>query len=274
MTGVQLSDQSRWDEVYGGEMLSKLAASPEEFVYRLEKLPNHKQFLVKSLPDLRGRKVLDVGAGMGELSVAMAKLGAATIGIDIGPQLVNVARKVTELNQVQCEFLVGSIHELPFQEKTFDYVVGNAILHHLPVEGVVESLREAHRVLKPGGSAYFMEPIENSKVFDFLQNLIPVGKPGHDQYRPSILNRKRWKQFLAELDHRAMTDSELIEAGSPFASVHLRYHGWAMRLCRVIPGKLPQQIFKFTDYFLTHPFSPVKRMSSLVLVEYRKSMDA
>jgi len=63
----------------------------------------------------------------------------------------------------------GDASELPFPAESFDAVVGNAVLHHLPLE---RSLPELMRVLRPGGRFCFAEPnLLNPHVF--LERNIP-----------------------------------------------------------------------------------------------------
>ncbi len=267
---AELLDQSRWNDDYGKAALKELEDRPEQFTIAAEEMPEHKRILIDSLPDVRGMRVLDFGSGQGELSVAMAQRGAIVTGIDIGTELVELASKLAEINNVDCEFIVGSIHELPFEDGTYDCVVGVGILHHLPELAASRSFAEAHRVLRPGGLALFVEPLENSRVFDLLQSLIPVGSPGDSQYRPSILQRTKWKAFLQTLDERQLTDAELKRAAVQFTAMHTRYHGWLARLTRIIPGSAFAQFCEKVDPWLCHPRSPVKRYSRQVFVEFRK----
>jgi ubiquinone/menaquinone biosynthesis C-methylase UbiE len=56
--------------------------------------------------------------------------------------------------------MAGDAHHLPYDDATFDYVVGDGILHHL--DDV--ALGEVHRVRKPGGRALFREPLLDSDL--------------------------------------------------------------------------------------------------------------
>ena len=220
---------------------------------------------------MSGKVVLDLGCGQGETSVILAQQGAIVSGIDIGENLIELSRRVAEVNEVECAFTVGSIHALPYENDSFDQVVGLAILHHLNEEGILVSLSEAHRVLKPGGSATFLEPVENCKLFDKIQSVIPVGTPGDSQYRPSILQRGKWAKFVEEADDRPLTERELRNAGSIFDEINIEYHEWLVRLSRVIPGVFAESVFRVVDLLLTHRYSPVKKLSRLVVVEYKKT---
>jgi SAM-dependent methyltransferase len=109
------------------------------------------------LGDAHGKTVLDYGCGTGDNSVLLANHGARVIGVDISPDLVELARKRLELHgfKEMVEFQVGSAHELPLADESIDVVFGMAILHHLDLS---LSSKEVFRVLKKGGRAIFLEP--------------------------------------------------------------------------------------------------------------------
>ena len=268
-------DQKRWNEVYGKNLLDIMGTDPEQFnIEHLGLTQNQKDLLdflsVKILKSKKPLKILDYGSGRGEFSIFLAKLGAEVVGIDIGEDLVNLATQIAVQNSVSCSFVCGSIDNLPFDNESFDIVVGCAILHHLPKQGVQSSLREAYRVLKPNGSAFFTEPIENSIIFDFVQNTIPVGKPESTNYRPSILHKKAWKKHLYEADDRALSNKELIAAKGKFTAVDFTYYGMFIRLHRLWRNASFGKLLTTLDRYATHTYSPIKKLSQSVLVQYDK----
>jgi ubiquinone/menaquinone biosynthesis C-methylase UbiE len=265
---TEFKDQSRWDE--GHSLLDEIKADPQRFVIDPARLAKPKRDLVAVISPLEGKRVLDFGSGRGELSVALAKLGATVTGIDIGPTLVEMAKTVASVNGVTCEFVVGSITALPFPDESFDVVVGSAILHHLPRQGVIDALAEAYRVLRIGGRALFVEPIENSRLFDLAQNLLPVGKPGTPRYRPSVLQRAEWRAYLEAADDRSLSNAELMASRGRFPGVDFRYYGWLARLERVTKNAEVRKGLAKGDEYLTHPYSPVKKLSQTTLVTFWK----
>lgn len=262
--------QERWNKLIGESNLAVIQASPEKFIVDPNKLSRQRQNLIEAMGDVKGKFILEYGSGRGELSVALAKLGGIVTGIDIGKDLVELAKRIANVNNVQCEFFVSSVDDLNFQDNSFDFVVGNAILHHLPKKAVVDSLNEAYRVLRPGGMALFNETIENSRVFDFLQNLFPVGKPGSLYYRPSILQREQWAEYILQVDDRSLSNRELKNAQGRFYEVEFRYSGLLIRLARLYPNPKLSKFLDNIDKFLTHKYSPVKKLSQVALVVYRK----
>jgi ubiquinone/menaquinone biosynthesis C-methylase UbiE len=128
------------------------------------------------LGDVKGKTVLDYGCGLGDNSVLLADRGAKVIGVDISPDLLELAEKRLAAHNFTdlAEFRVGSAHELPLEDESVDVVFGMAILHHLDLD---LSSNEVYRVLKKGGRAIFQEPVRNSKFIKFVRNLIPYESP-------------------------------------------------------------------------------------------------
>jgi len=105
------------------------------------------------LPDAARALVLDVGCGLASYTIPFA-LGteATVVGADLTPALLLRARDRVPRN---VRLLAADAGRLPFHDGAFDAVVGNAILHHLPLNQVVPELL---RILRPGGPFCFAEP--------------------------------------------------------------------------------------------------------------------
>ena len=142
---------------------------PEDTFYSLE-------YAYHLLGDVSGKTVLDYGCGLGDNSVLVASHGAKVIGVDISPELIELAEKRLAQHNLaeKADFRVGSAHELPLEDESVDVVFGMAILHHLDLKLASE---EVFRVLKKGGHALFLEPVRNSKFIKFVRNLIPYQQP-------------------------------------------------------------------------------------------------
>lgn len=119
-------------------------------------------------PDLKGKKVLDLGCGHGSLCVDMAKAGAArVVGIDLNPRLIEFAKRNLEINYPdlmgRVEFHLIDIAEFP--EYEFDLMTSKDTFEHvMDLPGVLTAMRER---LKPGGRLYAaIGPLWNSPFGD------------------------------------------------------------------------------------------------------------
>ena len=101
-----------------------------------------------------GRKILEVGCGMGIDASELALRGREVTGLDLTKRGIDLARRNFERLGLQGTFVVGNAEALPFADATFDVVYSMGVLHHTPQ--IAKSLSEVQRVLKPGGKAFIM----------------------------------------------------------------------------------------------------------------------
>ncbi len=100
-----------------------------------------------------GETVLDLGSGAGfDCFLAANKVGktGTIIGVDMTPEMIDKARENAEKGGYgNVEFRLGEIEHLPAPDNSVDVVISNCVINLSPEKEKV--LREAYRVLKPGG---------------------------------------------------------------------------------------------------------------------------
>lgn len=102
----------------------------------------------------RGKKVLEIGVGLGADHQQFAASGADLWGIDLTERAVDHTRRRLELFGLTSHLAVGDAENLEFPDETFDIVYSWGVLHHSP--DTAKAIKEVYRILKPGGGAKIM----------------------------------------------------------------------------------------------------------------------
>jgi len=112
---------------------------------------------------------LEIGAGTGyfSLHLLMAGVVGRATCTDISPGMVAALEQNAERLDLEVDALVADAERLPFEDSSFDLVVGHAVLHHLP--DLTQAFAEIFRVLKPGGTIVFAG--EPSRYGDRIANV-------------------------------------------------------------------------------------------------------
>jgi SAM-dependent methyltransferase len=203
--------------------------------------------------DLRGKTILDLGCGTGDLTVILAKRGGWVTGVDVSLASIEIATRRARINRVSDEMTatVMSAYSLAFADGTFDVVAGKAVLHHLDL---VRSRDEILRVLKPGGRGCFIEPILFSRFLGLVRNIVPVPV---DRDSP---------------DERQLSISDVELFGQKFGTTTLKEIGLiSSRLERFFP-QIPwwlRLLFSFDSRAL-HYFPLLRKYASTMLMVVTK----
>jgi len=120
---------------------------------------------LKQLAQFQPKKILDVAAGTGDMSINAVKLIGAEeiIGIDISEKMLNIAFEKTKkagLN-TKIRYEIQDVSNLPYQSESFDAVTIAFGIRNF--EKLKESLEEIHRVLKNKGELLIVEMNEPEK---------------------------------------------------------------------------------------------------------------
>jgi ubiquinone/menaquinone biosynthesis C-methylase UbiE len=126
--------------------------------YRYEKL-NYLPRLV-AFSAYQGKKVLEVGCGVGIDLVRFAAAGADVTGIDLSQTAIELACKNFTLHGLKANLRVMNGECMLFPDNTFDLVYAHGVLQYTADSG--KMVTEIHRILKPGGEAIMMVYNRNS----------------------------------------------------------------------------------------------------------------
>lgn len=128
--------------------------------FQKRSLASGTEFLEEFAPyqEIEGRRVLDIGCGLGGKTVAMANSGAAeVVGIDTDPEKIHWGRILAAREGLDNAFFtVQSASCLAFPDQRFDLVLLTDVVEHL--SDPAKALLECARMLKPGGIALVAFP--------------------------------------------------------------------------------------------------------------------
>jgi len=155
-----------------------------------ESTPFPLEYAFHLLGELRGTTVVDLGCGEGLNTVILASLGARVLSVDISDKSLELTGKRAHANGVREN--VTLVHSdaatIPVHDGTADRVLCAAILHHVDCVATAKQIR---RILKPGGTAVFLEPIEGPKWLSSLKSFVPRQADVTDDEQPLTMQQVR-----------------------------------------------------------------------------------
>jgi len=114
----------------------------------------------------RGRRVLEIGCGMGAMAMNWARAGAVVTAVDLTPVAVEETQRRFALYGLPGEIRTADARALPFADASFDYVYSWGVLHHS--SDLSRSIAEAMRVLRPGGGFGVMLYHRRSFLYGYM----------------------------------------------------------------------------------------------------------
>lgn len=164
-------------------------------------------------------RVLDLGCGAGHASFTAAVQASQVVAYDLSAQMLDVVLQVANTKGLKnIEVQQGVAEALPFSEASFDWVISRYSVHHW--QDVGQALREVKRVLKPGGTAVFMD-------------VVSPGQPLLDLYLQTV-------EVLRDTSHvrnytpgewlRLLTEAGLVMSSVTFNRLELAFSSWVARM--------------------------------------------
>ena len=126
------------------------------------------KFALSQFGDIKGKKILDLGCGIGDATLYFASKGAKVYAVDISPGMISLVKKLARkngfANKINAHVMVAE--DLKFRKNLFDFVFGNGVLHHVDAN---LALQEVYRILKPGGVAAFVDPMGQNPLINIYR---------------------------------------------------------------------------------------------------------
>ncbi len=180
--------------------------------YRFEKLDYLPRLV--DFSSYGGKKVLEVGCGIGVDLARFARGGADVTGIDFSRTAVELAKKYLEIEDLRGTLLEMDGERMDFEDDRFDVVYCHGVLQYAPYPE--DMIRECLRVLRPGGQAIFMVYNRTSWLY-FLSKVMGTSLEHEDAPVLRIYTRSEFEELL-----EPFADREIVPERFPVKS---RLHG-------------------------------------------------
>lgn len=140
--------------------MSQVAATPALIDDELD--------VLAALVPLTGQRIVELGCGAAQLSRALLDRfpgsHVTALEVDERQHAKNLAAPRAGL-----EFIAAGAQAIPFPDASFDLALMLKSLHHVPLPLMSQALREASRVLRPGGHLYVSEPVYGGAFNDVIR---------------------------------------------------------------------------------------------------------
>jgi len=222
--------------------IDRYLSPPSDTPYSLE-------YAFYLLGNIRGKTVLDLGCGTGENVVPLVERGAQVMGIDISPELIELARLRLQTAHVEAALKIGSAYDTGLDRGSVDIIFCMALVHHLDIRRVRD---EMLRILANGGVVILKEPIRFSEAYAFLRGLLPA------------------QENVSEFEH-PLTRAELAMMTEHFDVREERYFRlpWLPLITGILP-LLSSAMWKVDGWVLRH-CPPLRKYATVVAMRLVKS---
>lgn len=172
------------------------AKLPTDVAHYGPDIPTEAEF--KLLGDLKGKRVLELGCGGAQCSIAFVKQGATAIGVDFSGEQLSFARRLCEREGVKVELRQGDLADLAFlRAESIDLAFSAYAFGY--VDDLSRVFRQVHRVLKLNAALVFSLP---HPAYDMIDD--------DDPYEPRKIRRSYFDRSPIEYEWN----------GIPFTDYH------------------------------------------------------
>jgi ubiquinone/menaquinone biosynthesis C-methylase UbiE len=140
---------------------------------------NEREIITSLLKESESKKILDLGAGTGRISILLAKQGFDVTSFDQSEEMLKTIKEKSKEKNLNISLMKGDVSNLPFGDSTFDACVSLRVLWHF--KNPENIIKEVYRVLKKDGVfifdllnkkslRYVYTPVANRYVYTKLMN--------------------------------------------------------------------------------------------------------
>jgi ubiquinone/menaquinone biosynthesis C-methylase UbiE len=195
------------------------------------------RFILSRMGNLRGKRLLDIGAGLGESSVYFALQGAHVTMTDISPGMVQTGRELARRYGVEVEGIVSEAEHLGVAAETFDFVYVANTIHHVRDRDAL--FQKIHRALKPGGCFFSCDPLAYNPAINVYRRIATEVRT-EDESPLTRADLRLARKYFAGVQHREFWISTLFLFVKYYAvdRVHPNQDRYWKRILRETPERL------------------------------------
>jgi SAM-dependent methyltransferase len=165
------------------------------------------QFILQCMGDLKGKKLLDIGAGLGESSVYFALQGAEVTSVDVSPRMVKTALDLGARFGVKLQGIVSGAEILEVSPGSYDLIYIANTIHH--VQNRPALFAQMQRALKPGGRFFSYDPLAYNPAINLYRRMASaVRTPDESPLSTADLDSAR--KYFRHVGHREFWVSSLL----------------------------------------------------------------
>lgn len=157
------------------------------------------RFILRQMGSLRGRKILDIGAGLGESSVYFALQGALVTAVDVSPRMIETAVNLGKQYGVEVRGMVSVGEDLRLPPNEFDLVYIANTIHH--IQDRASLIEQVHRTLKPGGRFFSIDPIAYNPVINVYRRMATRTRT-EDESPLGLNDLREVSRYFKDVRHR------------------------------------------------------------------------
>ena len=217
-------------------------------------MKTHFDHLEFYIPDLLERRILDLGSGRGKFLIDAKSRGVDAKGLELYEEYIRISHEKAGKTGLTLDIEKGVAEDLPFPDKSFDFVNICEVIEHVESPGKV--LEEVYRVLANDGQAYLSVPnrfgFKDPHFHLYFVNWLPrrwansfisiFGK--HKDY-----SGQAGRQNLTEMHYSTLRKISKLAAQKGFCSVDMRMVKLKRRFPRIWMFLAPVYILARTVYF-------------------------
>ena len=163
-------------------------------------LKRRDQIVCDELEYAQGKNVLELGSISWKAWIDDNDIEPANLHcINISQEEIKQGERNARFSNVKPHFHLMDAHSLEFEDESFDFVYGCAILHHLEYN---RALDEIWRVLKPGGRILFVEPLGINPVGKLVRVMTPFART--EDEKPLVFKELAALEKKFDIRHHVM----------------------------------------------------------------------